>query len=383
MFFQDNLVTGFFTGIILMALLHGLLLAAILLCNKTLKSKSNKYLVISILGVCIILSYELIYWLELENSIPLWVLYLPLYLRTTIPVGIFYFVIFLLNPKHKLSGFEKLGFAFITIEILLALVQIPLDISASSIEQTENNEFTIAILSWFLNIIASVILLPLALKRVNRYQKFLYDNYSTTDRKSLRWLQIFLIVLLIVTFISMVSFIQFVIGDWTGGELTFTILTLCLMMMLFWIGYFLILQYKWFEIAPLKSESKEQVSTSHKLSSNTQHYYKQLIRLLKDENVYEDVSLTLDSLAEQLQISSGYLSQIIKENEKKNFFEFINSYRIASVKQKLLHKDYDNYTIMGVAMESGFSSKSTFNAVFKKITSETPSAFRRRHIKLN
>ena len=117
MFFQDNLVTGFFTGIILMALLHGLLLAAILLCNKTLKSKSNKYLVISILGVCIILSYELIYWLELENSIPLWVLYLPLYLRTTIPVGIFYFVIFLLNPKHKLSGFEKLGLSRIEIVV--------------------------------------------------------------------------------------------------------------------------------------------------------------------------------------------------------------------------------------------------------------------------
>jgi AraC-like DNA-binding protein len=100
--------------------------------------------------------------------------------------------------------------------------------------------------------------------------------------------------------------------------------------------------------------------------------------LLLEEKIYEDINLTLDSLAERLQISSGYLSQIIKENEQKNFFELINYYRIESVKKKLLDQNYKDYTIMSIALESGFNSKSTFNAVFKKFTNQTPSAFRRK-----
>ncbi len=371
---------GFFSGIILMTCFHGLLLVLILLFNKELNSKSNKFLALSILGVCVILAYEFAYWMSLEDHIPEWILYLPLYIRTTIPVGVFYFVVFLIDPKHRLSGYEKLGFVFIGIEVSLTLVYIPLDLFVENANLTEQIEYLITAISWLLNIIASIILLPLALKRVNTYQKFLYNNYSTTSRKSLRWLQSFLIALLVVVFISVVSLIQYVLGDWTGGELTFTMLTLSFMMMLFWIGYFLVLQYKWFEIAPLKPSNGEQESAFNKLSSNTQNYYKQLKTLLQDENVYEDVNLTLDNLAEQLQISSGYLSQIIKENEEKNFFEFINTYRVASVKQKLRNEDYKNYTIMGIALESGFNSKSTFNAVFKKFANETPSAFKRRHV---
>ncbi len=372
-------IDGFVSGFILMACLHGLLLAAILLFNKTLNSMSNKFLAISILGVCVILAYEFIYWLELENVLPDWIHYLPVYIRTTIPVGVFYFVIFLINPKHKLSNFEKIGFVLIAVEVLLALLYIPLYLFAESAERSEANEYLVAITSWFLTILAAILLLPIALKRVNRYQNFLYDNYSTTNRKSLRWLQIFLMVLLMVMFLSTISFIQYVLGDWDGGEITFEVLTLCFMILLFWIGYFLVLQYRWFEIAPIKEEAEEIDSIPGKLSPNTQNYYKQLKALLKDENVYEDVNLTLDYLAERLNISSGYLSQIIKENEQKNFFEFINSYRIASVKEKLLDEEYKNYTIMGIAMESGFNSKSTFNAVFKKIANETPSAFKRRH----
>ena len=371
-------IIGLFSGIILMACLHGILLSAILVFNRTLDSKSNKFLAASIFGVCVILAYEFIYWLELENSIPIWIHYLPIYIRTTIPVGLFYFVIFLINPKHTLSNFEKIGFYFIAFELLLALIYIPLDLYADSMESSEYYEYVIAIVSWFLNIIASIILLPKALKKVNQYQRFLYNNYSTTNRKSLRWLQIFIVVLLLITLLSIVSFTQYVMGDWDGGERTFELLALCFMVVLFWIGYFLLIHHKWFEIAPISDDISGSSITLNKLSSNTQNYYKQLKALLKEENIYEDVNLTLDNLAKRLDISSGYLSLIIKENEQKNFFEFINSYRIEEVKRKLLNEDYKNYTIMGIALESGFNSKSTFNAVFKKFANETPSAFKKR-----
>lgn len=376
--YYEGLEIGFFSGIILMAFFHGLLLASFFLFHKRLNAKSNKFLALSILGICVILGYEFVFWLGLDEAIYKWVLYLPIYIRTVIPVGIFYFVIFLIHPKHQLSKFEKLGFVFIGVELLLDLAYIPVNLWIEDVKHVEIAEYYITLAGWFLSVIASVLFLPLALVRVNKYQRFLYNNYSTTNKKSLRWMQIFLVSTLVITVLWIISFTQFMLGQWEESDYTFAIVTICFVILLFSISYFLVLQYNWFEIAPIKEELNDD-STQSKLSVNTVSYHNQLMQLLQDEKVYENVNLTLDNLSERLQISSGYLSQIIKEKEQKNFFEFINFYRIEAVKAKLLDEHYKNYTIMGIAMESGFNSKSTFNAVFKKFTNETPSAYKRRH----
>ncbi len=373
---QESLIIGFCSGIILMAFFHGILLASIFLFHKKLNAKSNKFLALAILGICVILGYEFVYWLDIEDQIPLFIQCLPLYIRTTIPVGIFYFVVFLIHPKHQLSNFEKMGFIAIGIEILIELLYIPVNLFCENIEVAENY---IIISGWFLGVVTAIVFLPLALHKVNQYQKTLYDNYSTTNKKSLRWLQIFLILMLVTTVLGIISFVQYVLEAWDESEFAFHLVTICFVILLFWIGYFLVLQYHWFEIAPFKSKNSENEAIPSKLSSNTINYYNQLKTLLHEEKVYEEVNLTLDNLSERLQISSGYLSQIIKEKEQKNFFEFINSYRVESVKKKLLDENYSNYTIMGIAMECGFNSKSTFNSVFKKFTGETPSVFKRRH----
>ena len=95
--------------------------------------------------------------------------------------------------------------------------------------------------------------------------------------------------------------------------------------------------------------------------------------------MYENIELTLNDLAQELQLSSGYLSQIINEREQKSFFEFVNFYRVEAIKRKLLDQNYAHYDIFSIALESGFKSKSTFNAVFKKMTQQTPSAYKKKH----
>ncbi|TYA69999.1 helix-turn-helix domain-containing protein [Seonamhaeicola marinus] len=370
---------GFFSGIILMAFFHGILLASIFLFHKRLNAKSNRFLALSILGICVILGYEFVFWLSLEDYVSIWIQYLPIYIRTVIPVGIFYFVVFLIQPKHKLSKFEKLGFVFIGIEILLHIIYTLVSLFTENLVIEEITETYTIMISWFLSIVCGLIFLPMALKRVNTYQRYLYNNYSTTHKKSLGWLKTFLILLLIIVCITTVSFIQYWLGHDDEGDTTFSIITLAFVILLFWISYFLIIYYNWFEIVPIEHSDADKASNQNKLSANTSHYYGKLLTLMSEEKIYEDVNLTLDKISEKLQISSGYVSQIIKENEQKNFFEFINFYRIEAVKKKLLEDDYSNYTIMGVALESGFNSKSTFNAVFKKFTNETPSAFKRRH----
>lgn len=91
---------------------------------------------------------------------------------------------------------------------------------------------------------------------------------------------------------------------------------------------------------------------------------------------YLDSDLTLPKLAENLDVSTHHLSQVINEMHGKNFFNFINKYRVAEVKRKIEDPKYKNYSLLGIAYESGFNSKSAFNRVFKNLTGKTPSQYR-------
>ena len=92
---------------------------------------------------------------------------------------------------------------------------------------------------------------------------------------------------------------------------------------------------------------------------------------------YLDPDLTLPGLADELDIPSHYLSQIINERIGSNFFDFINQHRVEEIKRRIADPSYAHYSLLGIAFESGFNSKSAFNRVFKKLTGRTPSEFKR------
>ena len=80
-------------------------------------------------------------------------------------------------------------------------------------------------------------------------------------------------------------------------------------------------------------------------------------------------------LAGDLDISPNHLSQVINQYEKKNFYDFINMYRVEEFKRRALKPENSNYSILAIAYDSGFNSKSSFNQVFKKIEGKTPSRY--------
>ena len=377
---QESFLDGFGTAIVLLSSLHGLLLAFILFFNKRLKSKANKYLAMSILAASIVLSMDIVYYFDIEYQLPTIVQYLPLYLRTAVPVGIFYFVLFLINPKHQFSSLEKLGFGFIAMEVFVELLYIPLNIFSSDDYAIEYWEEVLVGIEELIGLIASFLFFWLAMKKVIQYQKYLFNNYSTTNDKSLAWLRSFLWMNIVVTILWVISYVEGLLGLYKAAEETFILGTIGLGFLLFFIGYYLILKYNWFHVIPIQPEKQEDESQKNKLSTKTDSYYQNLMKLMNDERLYTDVELTLQNLAERLGISSGYLSRIINEKENKNFFEFVNAFRIEEVKEKLVDKEYHHYSILGIALESGFKSKTTFNTVFKKFTGQTPSSYQKQFL---
>jgi len=122
------------------------------------------------------------------------------------------------------------------------------------------------------------------------------------------------------------------------------------------------------------------------LSSSEQAYSKsstslidEIIRLMTEEKVYKCPDLDLKSLSERLQTPSYLVTKAINEGLGLNFYELINRYRVEEVKSLLINHDHKRFTLMAVAFDAGFNSKTTFNTVFKKMTGVTPSHYRSRN----
>ena len=98
--------------------------------------------------------------------------------------------------------------------------------------------------------------------------------------------------------------------------------------------------------------------------------------LITKEDLFLDSNLTLTKLAKRLKMPPSQLSMIINKGSGQNFNEFINGYRVALVKEKLMDEKYNHLSILAIALDTGFNSKATFNRVFKKIDGEAPSFYR-------
>jgi YesN/AraC family two-component response regulator len=97
---------------------------------------------------------------------------------------------------------------------------------------------------------------------------------------------------------------------------------------------------------------------------------------IKLEKLYMDPDITLDSLAETLEIMPRDLSMIINRHFGANFYTFINSYRIEEAKKMLKDSAKKDTTITEIYLEVGFNSKSVFYTFFKKLEGMTPTKFR-------
>lgn len=101
-----------------------------------------------------------------------------------------------------------------------------------------------------------------------------------------------------------------------------------------------------------------------------------LLDVMDSEKPYLNNKLTLPELASLAGTSAHNLSEVINSRLEQNFFEFVNSYRVKEVQRRMADPDNAHLTVLAIALDSGFNSKSTFNSIFKKQTGVTPSQFR-------
>ena len=123
--------------------------------------------------------------------------------------------------------------------------------------------------------------------------------------------------------------------------------------------------------------SKKSVSKDKALltKEEAQHFLQRLNVLMDIQKLYTSSDLSLKDLAKQLKLHPNKLSWLLNEHVHKNFNEFINNYRTKEFKRLALLPENKHITLLGLAYESGFNSKTVFNAYFKKSEGLTPKAW--------
>jgi AraC-like DNA-binding protein len=107
-----------------------------------------------------------------------------------------------------------------------------------------------------------------------------------------------------------------------------------------------------------------------------EEYLTTLIRYMDDEKPYINGNLSITDLSRRTGIPRHYITEVLNKKYGRNFFSFVNEYRVREVISRLRDSRYQHYTILAIAFDSGFNSKSTFNNFFKAYTGKTPSDFR-------
>jgi AraC-like DNA-binding protein len=230
--------------------------------------------------------------------------------------------------------------------------------------------FPAVILSGFSYIIITFLLF-------RRHRRNILNNLSNfNEENNLHWLRNLLIGLLVIWLV--VLFDNVVLDSSLADPVIYVSVSLFVA----FIGFFGLRQGNIFMNLPngsLPAESTAEEQQRYSKSGLKEEHaaeIKQLLpKLMEEKKLFLDENISLPQLAGMLNIHPNYLSQVINERFQKNFYDFINSYRVEEFKRIVALEKNKNKTFFALALDCGFNSKASFNNSFKKITGTTPSEF--------
>lgn len=219
---------------------------------------------------------------------------------------------------------------------------------------------------------------------IKKHKKIVSNNFSDTEKKTLVWMRDLMVILFIIWLILVsIIYIHHVLLYFTdsfcvnGLFLTFSALIIL-------IGYYGLGQPVIFTKQSVfiidDNKAREKTYSSNFLKQEDVELYKETLDSFMNNNKpFLNNKITLTQLAAEININPNYLSRIINENYNQNFCDYINHYRINEFIKRLSDNKYKNYSLIAIAFDCGFNSKTTFNRFFKKVTKLTPSEYKNQY----
>jgi len=233
-----------------------------------------------------------------------------------------------------------------------------------------------------------LVYMALALLLLKRYARQIEEFFSEIEERKLVWLRLVIAFNLVTLSAMTISYVLYVTGIHGLDKNTTRISFFLTIVWIYSIGYFAMRQPEIFTQSramrrvlegpePENEKPTEQKYGKSGISTAMLDEFKRrLLLYMEEKKPYRDSTFTLQQVADALNISYHHLSQVLNGGLNKNFYSFVNEYRVAEVKRLLSEAEPDK-SVLFLAFEAGFNSKSNFNNIFKKVTGQTPSEYRR------
>ena len=369
------------------AIFQGIVLGVIILKSPIFKSKANKYLAFAIFS----LSFSLLNLvLEISGSYDI----LPILRIVDILDSAFPFPLFIclfvanqLKPPVKNSKYLKGLFILIGYSVITSIFN-----DLELITKAYDDSVLFTIITAFLNLLMFLILF-LFIPGILAYTYSLIR--FSKDKEEKKWLTLIwtLVTILLVSWLTAIF-----IGILFDYDLSYPmkIISVFAVFLIHWTSYFGVFKFRLAKdkeeikalLHKLKPTKATQIITEvapvevtndkkTELLTKENPYFRKLEELCSYNHIYRDSTIDRDKVATMLSISSGYVSQLVNTITGDNFSTYINRHRVEAVKSLIVDAEFDNYSLLAIGLECGFSSKSTFHTAFKKITGTTPNAYRK------
>ena len=362
--------------LILLGALQGLFFTAIALSMHKFKSKSTFFLAMLIL--CFSLNNIQYYLWEtdiIDREIFFGIVYFP-YASLSMVLYYFYVKLFL-YPKNPIKKKQWLLFLPCAIFFVLTSYYKIGNATGNLSEKTENFFSYLVYVHEIFSVLFSIILLGCIYALILNFEKNQLKGKTQIPKIGVNWLKIISLISFILCLIWIISIydeltygsdnVSFYYILWLGMSFTIYILG--------HIGLyrFGILQEQK-SIQKFSNYNKTMISVEAVYSQN--EHIEEFEKYIKTEKNYLDSNLSLESVAEKLNINKSYLSRIINSELEKSFTDYVNELRVEEAKFYMTNPEFKNYTLISIGLEAGFNSKSAFNTAFKKFTGMTPSQFK-------
>ena len=210
--------------------------------------------------------------------------------------------------------------------------------------------------------------------QLHRHQKTLKDTYSYRERISLNWL------LILVYFLIIHHLFELFVFVYPERLISESIYYVVKALIVLFIGIMGLRQREIYpkekaveEISILENANEGDHKRFHPISDELKTEAAQRItKLMEVDKLYLKPDFSLYDLSNRLEMHKNYVSYIINDVFKVNFFMFINNYRIEEAKKMLIDSRFNHLSIEGIAQNAGFKSRNVFYPVFKKLVGMTP-----------
>lgn len=358
--------------ILLFGVLQSIVMIVLILTTRKWQQIQNRALILLllVLGVSILPSFIGNSKLVLKNDS---LQFLPLHL------SIFVFPLLFLYFKSIFTTDFRLGkknLKHLVVPVLFWLYYVFIWINTLNVPVAEKGDLAKIFYYFKVNYLHDIILLLMVAFytwSVNRIMRKVKLNRLSRDQiKYSKWLRILLLFLIIGFVLDLSATIIGQIYDYWNGSpvdrwlgISFTLIVKL---------YYAVIVYV-ISVIGYASYSNFTVSRFSGNSDAVKNYLPKIINFMETEKPFLSPNLSLSKLAEKINTTSGITSAVLNNGLDTSFNDFVNKYRIEEVKNKMKANGADQFTLLALAQDSGFKSKTTFYRAFQKFTSHTPKSY--------